>query len=271
MMYRHLPFVLVLLIACSYSTSDAVHHKMSEKKSESTETVTIFDASLRAVIADSLNKASDAAITAAEMATLTILRAPNSDISDLTGLEHATNLTALYLGQARVDNKVVNSNAISDIAPLSGLTKLRTLNLSRNKVSDLSPLSDLTNLRSLNLSVNRIISDLAPLSGLTKLRTLNLFTNKISDIAPLSGLTALRTLSLTRNTISDVSALSGLTDLKRLTLRNCGLSDIAPLVANTGLGDEDTVDLRDNSLNEASMNTHVPALKERGVKVNTDS
>ena len=63
MKYRHLPFVLALLIALTYGTSDAGHHLKSEQQGASAEqkakpkAVTIADANLRAVIADSLKKA----------------------------------------------------------------------------------------------------------------------------------------------------------------------------------------------------------------------
>ena len=82
-------------------------------------TVTIADANLRAVIADSLDKARGAPITRAEMATLTRLDAPNKGIRYLTGLEFATNLQRLDLGRARVNDELVNSNAISNLSPLS--------------------------------------------------------------------------------------------------------------------------------------------------------
>ena len=49
------------------------------------------------------------------------------------------------------------------------------------------------------------------------------------------------------------------------------ISDISPLVANTGLGSGDTVDLRRNPLSSASINTHIPALQRRGVTVEFDS
>ncbi len=88
----------------------------------STTNVDIPDASLRAVIADSLGKASGAPITRAEMASLTRLEALNKDISDLTGLEFATNLTSLGL----------SNNLISDVSPLSGLTNLTRLDLWNN-------------------------------------------------------------------------------------------------------------------------------------------
>ena len=78
-------------------------------------TVTIPDANLRAVIADSLDKARGAPITRAEMASLTRLEAPDSDISDLTGLEFATNLMQLNLGEEYVAGDYVNSNHISNL------------------------------------------------------------------------------------------------------------------------------------------------------------
>ena len=59
--------------------------------------VNIPDANLRAVIADSLGKGRDEAITRAEMASLTHLEAQGANISDLTGLQFATNLTYLWL------------------------------------------------------------------------------------------------------------------------------------------------------------------------------
>ena len=92
--------------------------------------VDIPDPSLRAQIETALNKQADAPITAAEMATLTTLQASNANISDLTGLEHATNLTSLEL----------HENSISEISPLAGLTNLTNLELRGNSISDLAPL-----------------------------------------------------------------------------------------------------------------------------------
>ena len=58
------------------------------------------------------------------------LEAPNANISDLTGLEGATNLTELYLGPEWVEGTGwVNSNAISDLSLLLGLTNLIRLDL----------------------------------------------------------------------------------------------------------------------------------------------
>ena len=196
--------------------------------------VTIPDANLRAAIETALGKASGAPISRAEMATLTRLEAQNSNISDLTGLEFATGLTRLDLSHESVDGRRVNSNEISDLSPLSGLTNLTYLNLGRNIVSDVVALSGMTNLTWLDLSDN-IISDITPLSGLINLESLGLSDNIISDITPLSGLINLESLGLSDNIISDITPLSGLINLESLGLNSNAISDFSPLSTLTNL------------------------------------
>ena len=87
--------------------------------------VNIPDANLRATIEKALGKADGATITTEDMATLTELAAGRANISNLTGLEHATNLTELRL----------NDNDLSDLSPLAGLTELEWLYLNRNPLS----------------------------------------------------------------------------------------------------------------------------------------
>ena len=286
MSYRYFLVILGVCFAI-YGECDAGADKKGRE-------ITIPDVNLRAVIEDSLKKASGKAITAAEMATLMRLEAPNSHIRDLTGLEHATELTVLNLAAVFVNGNRLNSNDITDLSPLSGLTRLTELHLHRNMIYDISPLSGLTELTVLDISANFYISDISPLSGMIKLRTLYLYTNEISDISPLSGLTDLRWLSLSNNLIWDISPLSSLTELRGLTLNvnavsdishlsgmiylerlniwDCDIVDLSPLVENAGLsGEKDFIDLRDNPLSDVSINTHIPALRERGVRVRLDN
>ncbi len=247
--------------------SDFLIFSGSFGKEVSSPNVDILDANLRAVIADSLGKASGAPITRAEMASLNRLEAPNKNIRDLTGLEFATGLTLLDLGTFYMSGEgFINSNEISNLSPLSGLASLERLDLDRNNISDVSALSSLTSLEWLDLYSNSI-SDVSALSGLTSLKWLDLSDNRISDITPLSGLTSLEWLWLSGNSISDVSALSGLTSLETLSLASNSISDLAPLVANAGLGSEDRVYVRNNPLSTTSINTHIPALESRGIGV----
>ena len=199
------------------------------------------DANLRAAIEEALDIASGDPITTSDMVALTWLKARRANISDLTGLEHAINLTELSLW----------GNSISDVSSLAGLTHLTSLSLSDNTISDITSLSGLTNLTSLNLGGNTI-SDITSLSGLASLTWLWLWGNTISDITSLSGLTNLTQLYLQRNSISDLFAAW------------------SALVANTGLESEDRVNVEGNPLSYASINTQIPTLQNRGITVGFD-
>ncbi len=243
-----------------------------------TELVDIPDSNLHSAIAAALGKAAGNAITTDDMANLRQLFAIDVNISDLTGLELATNLTELVLIRNAIKDisplaKLTNltslrlsANTITDISPLAGLTNLTLLWLSDNNISDLSPLTGLTKLESLLVSGNGI-EDISLLAGLTNLETLGVRDNNISDISPLAGLTNLETLWLYNNAISDLSPLAGLTNLRFLSLHTNRVLFLSPLVANTGLGVGDTIELWGNPLNEASIGTHIPALRARGVDV----
>ena len=195
---------------------------------------TIPDANLRAAIAAVLGKASGETITKDEMETLRRLEAEDAGISDLTGLEFATNLTWLSL----------NDNNLTDVSALAGLTKLEVLNLSGNQITDISALAGLIRLWWLGLSGNTI-TDIAALAGLTNLRVLYIGYNQITDVSALAGLTKLTHLYLWNNRITDVSALAGLTKLIELFLN-------------------------DNPLSVSSINDHIPILQARGVAVTFD-
>ena len=229
------------------------------------------DLNLRAAVETALGKTSDDTITVADMAALTRLEAPNANISDLTGLEHATNLTDLFLGDTHVEGEGwINSNSIKDLSPLAGLTNLTWLNLSQNNITALSPLAGLTNLTWLDIGGNNL-SNISPISGLINLTALRLWRNNIEDISPVADLTHLTELHLPGNYITDISSLSGLTNLKTLWLNHNNISDLSPLVANIGLGNGDTVHVRANRLNDQSLFTHIPVLQSRGVTVEFDN
>ena len=197
---------------------------------KTTESVTISDANLRAVITTKLGKASGTTVTVGDMTTLTGLDARNANISNVTGLEFATNLTWISLGSVQVGTIWVNSNSITDISPLAGLTSLDWISLTRAGITDISPLAGLTNLTELYLGANSI-TDISALSGLTNLTKLYLWDNLISDISALAKLTNLTELDLEGNSISDITVLSGLTNLEWLTLEDNSIQDTSPLCA----------------------------------------
>ncbi|MFV0426087.1 MAG: leucine-rich repeat domain-containing protein [Beutenbergiaceae bacterium] len=215
--------------------------------------VVIGDDALRSCVESTLGVSAGDLITEADMATLTMLVCWGSDtaISDIDGLQYATNLTDIQL----------NGDGIVDVGPLSGLTNLTHLSLGSIEIVDVGPLSGLTNLTSLYLSGNEIV-DVGPLSGLTNLTSLNLSGNKIVDVGPLSGLTNLTDLNLSGNEIVDAGPLSGLTNLTYLDLVDNGMVDVASVgvaVAVPSVVDVDgsliplVVDTRDGELSDGMV------------------
>ena len=218
------------------------------------------DSKLRTAIEITLNKPFGEPIVPSDMATLMSLKAEGAGISDLTGLEFATNLTELSLGD----------NSIWDISAVAELTQLTKLSLWSNNISDISAVAGLTNLTWLDLGGNSI-SDISPVIGLTNLTGLDLRGNNISDISAMAGLTQLAELRLQGNNISDISTVLGLVNLTRLRLWNNLISDLSPLVANTGLGSGDEINVKGNPLSYHSIHTHIPVLQSRGVTVESDN
>ena len=267
-------------------------------------TTYIPDANLRAKIESALGKTSGDPISAAEMATLTSLAAQDASISDLTGLETATNLTELQLwdnnisdisavaGLTKLTRLYLWGNAITDISAVAGLTNLTHLRLGENSIANASHVAALTNLTHLYLRENSI-SDIAAVAGLTKLTELRIGdntisniaavasltklvwldapNNSISDMAAVANLTNLTSLNLSGNSISDLSAVAGLTNLLELYLAENSVSDLSPLVANMGLDANTEIDVQGNPLSYPSIYTHIPALQARSVFVEFDN
>ena len=230
------------------------------------------DPALRAAVEAALGKEQDAAITAADMASLITLSAYRRGIRDLTGLELASGLEVLQLERNRVNDLaplsrlehlsrlVVRGNEVTDVAPLSRLSGLRYVDVSENPISDIGPLSGLTGVTSLFLGhtdasyadvqglpyFKRLVAldvrglgvaDLSPLAELTGLENLWLGFNRIEDLSPLSQLTALRRLELYENDVSNIEPLADLTSLVTLRLDWNDIEDLSALAGLTGLQD----------------------------------
>ena len=111
------------------------------------------DANLKAAVESALGISDP---TPTDMLSLTILTATWSEISDLTGIEYATNLTYLRLIFTQV----------SELSPLSGFSSLTELDLDSNQINDITGLSGLTSLEFLSLGNNQV-SNISALSELT--------------------------------------------------------------------------------------------------------
>ena len=205
--------------------------------------VYIPDVNLRAVIAEVLGKTPNAPITVEDMATLERIFPEDKGISDLTGLEFATNLEWLK----------IQGNQISDISPIEGLTKLDLLDISANEISDLSSLAGLKNLRDVRVSHNNI-SDLSPLTSLSNLRKFGSWGNPLSDLSPLVGLEVIDICGGE----PDISTLEGARNLKELYLLGCRVSDVSPVAKLTGLT---RLGLANNGISDISLLAKLTNLK----------
>ena len=202
------PLLLTILCACCALTT-SVH----------AQPVHIPDPNLRQAVSEALNLPAGGPITQADMRQLTSLNAAARQITELTGLEYATNLTELRLGE----------NPITDISALGHLTQLTFLRLNDIwGIIDISPLAHLTQLHWLDLDRNLIV-DIGPLAGLTALTSLDLRFNQIEDVSPLANLTQLTRLLLNNNQIKDVRALANLTHLEVLHIQTNNITNHSPL------------------------------------------
>ena len=227
------------------------------------------DANLTAVVRETLDLGSNEAITQQALQGLTNLNAQWKQITDLTGLEHATNLTWLYLWDNQINDLTpiknlktlhtleVCNNPLSDITPIAGLTNLVDLSIGcggyisdirplenlknltdlfigAGVVSDITPLENLENLESLIICPN-LISDITPLENLENLQYLGVYDNPLRNITPLENLENLQSLDIHENLISDITPLENLTDLTSLNLSHNQIRDVSPIVGLTHL------------------------------------
>ena len=245
----------------------------------SAQTVHIPDPGLLAAIELALDKQPGDDVTQAEMASLKLLEALEFNIHNLTGLEFASNLIELRLGDNRIldispleglQNLTVLdlhlNRRILNLTPLKNLTNLTWLSVRSNRIEDVSPLKNLVKLTYLNLDDNYKISDVSPLKNLTNLRYLSLDENQISDVSPLKNLTNLTFLALDDNKIPDISPLKNLTNLRKLDLNdNKNISDISPLKNLTNLT---FLELHGNKISDVSFLETMLNLKDLRLQEN---
>ncbi|OHB64260.1 MAG: hypothetical protein A2168_07005 [Planctomycetes bacterium RBG_13_50_24] len=192
--------------------------------------------------------------TTNDMLMMTYISPIDRGITDLTGIEYATNMTVLELYR----------NEITDVSPLSGLTNLKYLNLQRNQISDISPLSVLHNLLDLDIEGNLII-DITALSGLNNLTGLRLPSNQIVNVSPLSLLTNLLLLDIAGNNINDISPLANLINLDVLGIGNNQISDVSTLSGMTNLT---WLGIQQNNIDDISPLSGLSNLMELYLNVN---
>lgn len=187
-------------------------------------------------------------ISPEELKDLIRLDASWWEISDLTGLEYATNLKELYLEGNQLSNitpishlsnlkiLALADNNIKDISPLRNLNKISFLDLSRNEIDNVSSLSNMSfsNAKGgLDLSFNKI-SDISSLSNVVVPDNrdyfyLNLSNNHLTNLNGIANMTGLTELRADHNNISNVEGIKNLTNLRYISLQNNQITSLPNL------------------------------------------
>lgn len=175
-------------------------------------------------------------------------------ITDLTGLEYATNLSIIDL----------TGNAISGISALANLPKLQDVSLRMNKATvlpDLTPLTS-TPIKSLNLVADDyglVPEKLAALNQMTTLTSLEMQNTKVTSVPELGNLQQLCELSLAGNKLTDVSALAHLTELTSLKVGSNQITDFTSIAKLTNLT---TLVIGNNRSSDISMLSALTKLQQ---------
>lgn len=177
-------------------------------------------------------------------------------VTDFTVPEEAIELSdlrhLLYL-----ESLTITGKSIEDLSFLSGMTRLRSLNLDGCAITgDMSILSSLPALESLSMR-GCSISSLAFLENAPALKKLDLGSNAIGTLSVLATIPTLQTLDLSDNAVADLSPLAGLTELSSLDLSGNVLTSMSPIGTCTKLT---TLDLSDNKLTDISAVRSMTAL-----------
>ena len=125
----------------------------------------------------------------------------------------------------KADSVVGFTGEMNDLAPLSELSQLRSLDLAGLKVMDISPLAAFAELQTLRLGSARsasymkeklLLADITPIGRLTSLKDLSLNATSVSNIGPLSSLKNLTDLEIANTDVVDLRPLRNLSELRKL-------------------------------------------------------
>ncbi|UCR88817.1 leucine-rich repeat domain-containing protein [Mycetocola spongiae] len=211
------------------------------------ELVNMPDAALSAAI---LQKTQQPTLTRGVLRSLRDLMAPDAGITDLTGLEYASQLDLVDLSK----------NPITTLEPMRGLTEIRQLNVSSTAITSLDPLSTLPILDYVRFNWTKV-ADLEPLRNATKLWRIEAAGTQITSIDPVQNLNELIGIYLQETGVSDLSPLAGKPKLNAVSAPSTEVSDLSPLAGSTTLS---IINVNGARVSDLSMLDTWPALRQVG-------
>ena len=148
----------------------------------------------------------------------------------------------------------------TDVATLTKLSARRA------SIGDLTGLEWATNLKTLTSPKQLNIGSLPP-EGFDSSELAGSWREQSIGHVASGGADWIAALFRRRNRIADLSPLADLSSLTYVILNSNSVSDLSPLVANTGLGREDAVQVKNNPLSYRTILTDIPKLRERGLAI----
>ena len=154
-----------------------------------------------------------------EMTSLNI--SDSKELDSLAPVAALKNLTSIR----------TSSIAVADLAPLAGLTQLKSLELSGDQFGpDLKWMTGLTNLTNISISAGKKLTSFEGIPSLPALKRIYIHGAAPADLTPLvTALPGLEYLTLNGCTIADLTPLTALAKLEDLSLYGSTLKDFSPL------------------------------------------
>ncbi len=198
----------------------------------------------------------------ADLALLTRLESLTAEKASqglLTQMGTVPSLKSLSLPGSRLNRE--------DLAVLSSLTALESLDLSGCGLSSITALAPLVNLKSLDLGSNAL-RNLSPLAGIPTLEALDLSRNAVTDLSALSALVNLKRLDLSYNSLTGLTPICGIPALTELKASHNQISSIDSVKQLTGLT---LLDLSHNRISQVTALKSCTALTELNIASNSIS
>ncbi|MEQ1586233.1 MAG: leucine-rich repeat domain-containing protein [Cyclobacteriaceae bacterium] len=151
-------------------------------------------------------------------------------------LQDSVTVSDLKRITALTELNISNNRFVQDLAPLSHLINLTSLNLSNTSISDLTPIRNLTELVSLNIS-NTKIKDLSSLKYSNKLERFILNQTAVEDILVVEKMPVLQQVEMSGTPVVNFTPLAKLSELQHASISNTRLASLAPFETLVNLTD----------------------------------
>ena len=151
-----------------------------------------------------------------------------SIFKEIAGVKDSVSYSTLQQITAIDSLNIAGNRFINDIEPLSRMSNLRYLNISRTLTEDLLPIRSLTKLEVLKAN-ETLISSIEPVLYLTNLQVLEINKTRVKKLTPISNLSKLSVLSASGTHVQHFSPLKKAKALKELNISNTAFKQLDSL------------------------------------------